>query len=436
MLFVTPTYAFAGYLALTTAAGIDSIGKRPPPSANIVNVDSALMANLQGHVPPAWKGNPPEPGSAGFPLKKFSIVSVDVTEADLLLDDTHAVVLPVKRYFDVYTNANCTTERRGWSETLRLTKQVQLSRSASWTQTFVSASSLTAHLDFPKVGGLGGSVSRTVTLNDQSGWSETENESSESSRTIDMQVQPGQVLAAKIERTVSSIREPFHGRVTVTGVVSALYAFDARLPIHGHPPVHFEHVEQYAIDRLLPNDSARSFSVNGFLENSSADNLDVIFAERPADKTRDCGISNAGLGGTHRVNGSRKVVTSSTTKARAVRPFVSKGALASQDEAARFKFNDLTVEEYRDDVTIHTADAIATVSVRHMSLGPGFCAVETHSDRGSTVGQTAPPGVWGAWQVIETIWGKQSLTLTDDVKCDTGVRSQVQYAKDTAYSPQ
>lgn len=87
--------------------------------------------------------------------------------------------------------------------------------------------------------------------------------------------------------------------------------------------------------------------------------------------------------------------------------------------------------EYRDDVSITTCDAVATISVRFMSLGPGLCAVEARETRTvqpGRVGVTALPGVWSTWLTVQSHLGVYRTKIENDVKCDTGVRSQIRYS--------
>lgn len=90
--------------------------------------------------------------------------------------------------------------------------------------------------------------------------------------------------------------------------------------------------------------------------------------------------------------------------------------------------------EYAESVMVVTGDAVAAVTVRFLSLGPGACAVEAwvvgHEGR-HFVRVTAPPVVWCDWQTIFEHMGSVGLTIINEVKCDTGVRSQVRwYAPD------
>lgn len=80
-------------------------------------------------------------------------------------------------------------------------------------------------------------------------------------------------------------------------------------------------------------------------------------------------------------------------------------------------------------LTITTSNSIATIEVRHMSYGPGFCTVETKSSLGAGNVAAAPPLVYGPWHPIEAHAGAVTLTITTEAKCDTGARSQVRYFK-------
>jgi hypothetical protein len=89
--------------------------------------------------------------------------------------------------------------------------------------------------------------------------------------------------------------------------------------------------------------------------------------------------------------------------------------------------------EYGGSTRINTCvNAASVIYIRVMSLGPGACAVEIY-DAGvrpirNRRGLTALPGVWTGWTELLTHYGQTTAVVTNDVKCDTGVRSQVRYS--------
>lgn len=87
-------------------------------------------------------------------------------------------------------------------------------------------------------------------------------------------------------------------------------------------------------------------------------------------------------------------------------------------------------QEYRDDVRITTCNAASTIFIRAMSMGPGFCAVEvrTKSTAPERIGITSVPGVFSGWMALVSHLGVYSIGIANDVKCDTGVRTQVRYS--------
>jgi hypothetical protein len=107
-------------------------------------------------------------------------------------------------------------------------------------------------------------------------------------------------------------------------------------------------------------------------------------------------------------------------------PIISE--LADETELNDLSFG-LVIEEYFSTTSIKTSNSIANVEVRHLSYGPGFCNVDTRSSLGKTITTAAPPAIWSPWQVLEIHMGEISLTISNTVNCDTGVRSQVKYWK-------
>jgi hypothetical protein len=86
------------------------------------------------------------------------------------------------------------------------------------------------------------------------------------------------------------------------------------------------------------------------------------------------------------------------------------------------------VVPFVDGMTITTSNSVANVEIRAQSLGPGACAVE-FSAGDKTIGLLAPPLVYTGWSVLTSHIGSVTFTLSDDVKCDTGVLAQVRYYK-------
>jgi hypothetical protein len=87
-----------------------------------------------------------------------------------------------------------------------------------------------------------------------------------------------------------------------------------------------------------------------------------------------------------------------------------------------------TIIPFVDGMTITTANVVGNVEVHAQSQGPGFCAV-TFSAGGFNVLVSAPPYKYSDWQIVANNIGSVSLTITDDVNCDTGVLAEIRYWK-------
>lgn len=393
------------------------------PTNNVVNVDSELMSRLQDRIPKVHRHGT---------LYSIRLVSVEFVHAKVELDDAGAVKLPESRYYDVYKNINCSSERRGWTETLSLTKVVTLQRSASFTKAIQSSSNISLSIPLPKVGGTaGGGASRSVTVTNQNGWSETEQVTTNTSRSINTEVAPGKALLTRLQKTVYSVRVPFKANVIVDGVVEAVYVSMQMRPSGRFPtPVLKVRKQRFLISDLLPQ-AERTFEVTGFVENSSADELQMLYYERDVDRATECMPQEKALS-TVKANFAQDgheldsdLLTTILVAADDARP----GELVlNTEEIDELDFG-LVEEEFFGSTTIRTSDSVAQVWVRHLSFGPGFCTVETRSSRGTLISTPAPPTFWSEWQTIESHFGEISLTLTATVKCDTGVRSQVRYWK-------
>lgn len=84
------------------------------------------------------------------------------------------------------------------------------------------------------------------------------------------------------------------------------------------------------------------------------------------------------------------------------------------------------VVPFVDGMTITTKNTVDTVEVRARSQGPGFCAAE-FSAFGGHIGLLAPPFKYSSWHILTSHIGAVTLTIHDDVKCDSGILAQVRY---------
>ncbi len=78
------------------------------------------------------------------------------------------------------------------------------------------------------------------------------------------------------------------------------------------------------------------------------------------------------------------------------------------------------------------ANATSVIYVRVVSFGTASCAVETYDAGERPItnrrGLTALPGVWTGWTELVTHYGQTMAAATNEVKCDTGVRSHERYS--------
>lgn len=363
------------------------------------------------------------PGSIRHPRFKVSMrlssarigsLKSDIKSIDIRTDDAEG--LPEEVYFDIYENKNCSSERRGWTETLSLTKTVSLNRSATLSKTLSTTNTIGASVNFPVGIGVNGSVTRNVSFTQSSSWSETETVNESRSRTINLEVRERSILYVKLKRVVKRIKVPMTADITVDGTVVATYKGTYRIyypPVDDFPAdvedVDIEHKITYRISDLISK-KQRTYSVDGYLTNASAEDISVEYDERELSD-EEC-----------------EAVDTNT-------PLLM-GAFVHEDDGLRSREADykdlsfgLVIDEYFSSTRIETSNSIANIEVRHLSFGPGFCDVETRSSLGGVSKTLAPPAIWGPWGVLESHIGEVGLTITNTVNCDTGVRSQVRYWK-------
>lgn len=391
--------------------------------ANSINIDKEIHSKLQNKFP----NEIDRPRVRNCRLSSYKVSSVEFTKTDFDFKSDELVYLPEKIYFDIYKNVNCSSERRGWAETLSLSKSISLNRSMTFTKSITSSATLNAQVNFP-LGSVGGSVSRSVTVSNSRSWSETETVTENRSRTINLEVNSKKVLFVKLQKIVKSIRVPFSAKLTIDGTFTATYIGLRReridIPLGQHiyieRPVHFN--VTYRISDVL-NDLERTFIIDGFIENSKADDLEVLYDERDV-KTEECEYEvNLKVNALELFDNSSEVVLE-------LEEIESNtfGEISDESDYENLSFG-LAIEEYFGTTSIQTSNSVANIEVRHLSYGPGFCNVDTRSSLGKTITTAAPPAFWSPWQVLESHIGEISLTISNTVNCDTGVRSQVKYWK-------
>lgn len=383
----------------------------------------------------------------------YDINSIQII--DLKLDESKIEQLPSGVYYEVYKNINCSNESRGWVEKMSFSKTLTLNRSVSYTKNINSSKTLSANLQFK--GLLTGSASSTesVQITNTRSWSRNETITTNLSRNIDLTVQPYTELFIKLERKVNSARVPFKATVIADGSVTAEYT---KICWNCNNP---RKTYTWRISNIL-SESERLFTIEGYISNSSATGLEVKFYENELDRSIDCdeiqdvitaGEIKSDLGVQHElinVSPMAKNIPSLDSLYTVenfdsiqelfntdddvqiivdnVDDFISSEIVLNTDEINSLDF-DFVIEEYINTTTIFTDNSVSPVNIRHLSYGPGICNVNTFSSSGNSITTNAPPAIWSEWQEIDAHLGPTSFTYTNQINCDTGVRSQIRYSK-------
>lgn len=396
---------------------------------NIINIDKEIRSRVSSKIPNEMEN---------LKLQGFKILNTEFLKADFKIKDEDAVFLPEQKHYDIYKNCNNSDERRGWTENIALTKNVTLNRSITFSKVIQSGSSMSVNVSFPKVGA-SGSRSKNITITNQRNWSETEQVTSNTTRNINFTVEPKKILFVKLEKTVYSVRVPFDCVLLVDAIVEVEYlGYREHIIIRpGNPPkprltrIPRRKTKRYQLSDLLKEEQ-RVFETDGFIENRSADMLEVSYFERDYNPSTD--NCDDGLKIDKEVENLKSVedvdyVENEIDLITDDRTLNNVELIEPSEYPDVEKFN-LTIEEYFGTISIKTSNSYANVYIRHLSFGPGFCEVETRSSLGNSIVTMGPPAIWSEWQVIEAHAGQITMTVNDIVKCDTGVRSQIKYWKE------
>jgi hypothetical protein len=231
--------------------------------------------------------------------KFYRFVSLDYTvdagSVEILMNQ--AIKLPVKFSEKTYSNLNCSSDKRGWMETVTL--KHSSTNSARITNSFVSNDARTVGFNLKiniPIPGLGGSVegstskSETVSFGtsqtNETQWSNSDEETT--TRAINFDVSPYMMLYVQFRMAEYTLRVPFKAKLTVKGYVNLEYVSKFRWsPGYNIPGT--ERVlgrDKIEIATILPSEAERTFEIKGFLEGSKSVVLDVTYAEKKYNEAR------------------------------------------------------------------------------------------------------------------------------------------------------
>ncbi|MEP2239036.1 MAG: hypothetical protein ABJI22_11795 [Maribacter sp.] len=375
---------------------------------------------------------PKNPGGKSI-VDPPQIHSLNVSKADIKLLEDKVVKLPENKVYNLYKNINCSDEERGWTETLSLNKSITLNRSFTLNNTINSTKNLTFGFQYGILSGSSNST-KTVTLTNSKTWSESEVLAENSSRSIELKVKTRKALYVKLQKTIYHLRIPFKGTVTVDGEIFVSY-IDKR----GGKPYSLKSFEKryLKLSELLDNDGI-DIEIEGFVENSSASELEILYFERntedeecelpellPTEKKPEFRSSN--IENYSGINNNELKAKNEFTKLRNLTD--DKEVEVPKDDKFKTNANNEVIEEYFGSTTITTSDSAGSIWIRHQSYGPGLCNLDTRTNYGNVVTTNAPLASWSNWQMLASHFGSISYVINNSVNCDTGVRSQVKYFK-------
>lgn len=401
--------------------------------SQIINVDSKILSAVSQNL------KSKESPNSIIEIRKLDYDIVKASQ--FLIDSKNVVKLPDSYNEEVYVNRNCTDGERGWTETIS-TNTVEGSN-YTITNSFTSSKtmSFTAGINIAPVN-LGGSLSQTLTIGKTQQQSVNGQRTESRSRNISTTVKAKTALFVKIKSTSANLRLPFKVEIVL----------DGKVLVHREPPpivppasLITSLIRQIGIKDYEANISdilsepERTFQIEGFIDNAKSMTIDVSYLEKKLEGN-ECEEKESQkftkLGDSYNMMFSAyvmKVENSESINKAEIRDFKAatkkelsyKSVHLEKHEQPNDVFN-LVIEEYSGSTTITTDDVVAAIEVQHSSFGPGFCNVITRTPSGS-VGVNAPPFIWSGWQTVVNHLGVITTTLTNEVNCDTGVRSQVRY---------
>lgn len=370
-------------------------------------------------------------------------LSYDVIKtSDYVIDENNIVTLPETINQEVYGNKNCSQQQRGWVENASVSttkgNNVTINRGVTSSKNLTINANINA--SFGGIGASGGISSQQSIQISNSFQNSFQAQVTESrQRSIDTTVKPMTILLVKLRNTTSNLRLPFKLTIQIDGeyTVKTTPKFFEILPgIRITDPAILEgHATTVTrkISETLSEDE-RIFLIEGFLDNARSTSIDVTYSERSLTD-EDCtdvsiNINNNDVNNLLDVISSNQNLTEDNINTfinLKKEFFLPTSAKISKETLEDLEFT-LVIEEYFGSITITTANVVGNVEVQHFSFGPGFCNVITRTPS-EAVTINAPPFMWSGWQLLFNHLGEVTTTITNQVNCDTGVRSQVKYFK-------
>jgi hypothetical protein len=364
-----------------------------------------------------------------------------ISSANFKLNEDSIIELPETYTQEVKSSTNCTKINRGWTETFTL--KVENGYTIRFTESIETKKSIQLNTGIEyKAIKLGGSTSNDITISNSKQTDIQKTVTSDYTKTIETTLQPGEKLYAKATSLTKNIKVPFTCKFVFDGDVD----FDINLIVPcrsiftppGSQCVNFLSRTTKKLSDIL-SEEERTFYIKGFLQNASSSAISVTYASKILSE-RQCDTVFKSIDPMSTSEYISLVSSIVNTKALTKRNkqtlskinagesyFLKNSILVSNTEYEKINFN-LVIEDYNDKITITTANVYSKIEVQHWSFGPGFCNVITRTPR-TRVGINAPPFTWSGWQLLTNHIGEVTTTITNEVNCDTGVKSQVRYYK-------
>lgn len=357
-----------------------------------------------------------------------------VGQTNFKLIDESLIKLPDTYSQEVKAMVNCTPTARAWTEQFSL--KVETGYGITFTENIQTKKTLQVNAGIQtNIGSFGTIKGNEITISQTKQKNIEHTSTSEYSKSITTTLAPNEKLYIKATTITEVIRVPFECKILLDG--------DAKFDIHTITPcgsIFFGPAPCYQIASRpskkisdLLSEEERTFYIRGFLQNATASDAKLNYdsqslTPQKCDSIRNIEFPQNVQPATTSSNRPRESTIVSSDRLITQTPRSQQSSLVSKEEYEKLRFN-MVIEDYNDAITITTGNVYSKIEVRHWSFGPGFCNVIARTPS-ARVGLNAPPFSWSGWQLLTNHIGSITTTITNEVNCDTGVKSQVRYFKD------
>ncbi|MBB4805759.1 hypothetical protein HNP38_001031 [Chryseobacterium defluvii] len=241
---------------------------------NPIDIDNIILNQVKGNLVEyvAW--------GAGRTLKGYNvrIEKLEISSFNIVWDNISQREDFTERYFDIYQQANCASTPRQWKETLELKNIANESVIFHKNNYFKSSKEIAFKVDIPATPN---HIIQRIVFSTPDEWLTKNSVVTNNSRVVEIEIPAEKKAFVKLQKIIKNNIIPYTVTIQIDGKLLADYKWNDSKGKGS--------IKNYSspISKFIPIEK-RTFTITGFRKIGKAGNLEVIFDERPVNRTEDC----------------------------------------------------------------------------------------------------------------------------------------------------